>query len=253
MGLGDELMATAEARRLQERGDLRPVAFRGKDGRPRWHPIFDNNPRIARTFLGAQVSDNRSGNRPYIASFDKRRFVWVAKFKCRPGEIYFAEIEKAFGQAHAGRLVIEPHVKQRDGSNKAWPWHRWQAVVDARPDLPWLQLGPPGTQILRGVMRATTLDFRLATAVLAYSMGYVGTEGGLHHAAAAVGKPAVVLFSEFISPAQTGYATHHNIYRAGEPCGMRSPCRSCAESMNKISVADVLAGIRQTFEKEIAA
>ena len=36
-------------------------------------------------------------------------------------------------------------------------------------------------------------------------------EGGLHHAAAALGMPAVVLFGGMISPRNTGYDVHVNL------------------------------------------
>lgn len=244
MGIGDEIMATAEAKRRQ-RSDARPVAFRGKDGRPRWHPIFDNNPRISKKFEGAQISDNRSGNRPYIALVTSKQFFWVPKFDCEPGEIFFTQSERQFAERHAGMLVIEPHVKNRDGNNKAWPWERWQAVVNARKSLPWAQTGLPGTRTLDGVRLIPTPDFRQAAAVLSTSLGYVGCEGGMHHAAAAVGKPAVVLFGGFVSPAQTGYSSHFNLFTGGKACGMRTPCKHCIAAMGAISVQNVLEGIKQ--------
>lgn len=233
---------------MRQQRDKRPVAFRGKDGNPRWHPIFDGNPRISRTFVGAQISENRSGHRPYIRSFDKRKFIWQPRYECPAGEIYFTEAERKFGAlAGYGAVLIEPHVKARDGNNKDWGFTRWQAVVDSVPHLNWVQTGPPGTAPLAGVRFIETTDFRLAAAVLANARGYVGPEGGLHHAAAAVGKPAVVVFSEFISPAQTGYATHRNLYAAGEPCGSRLPCAGCRASLDAITPRMVVDAMERTL------
>jgi ADP-heptose:LPS heptosyltransferase len=85
--------------------------------------------------------------------------------------------------------------------------------------------------------------FRLACAVLANCRAFVGTEGGLHHAAAALGIPSVVLFSEFIGPDITGYKTHRNLRHAGPACGSRLPCQGCVDSMNAISVDEVTTNL----------
>ena len=114
---------------------------------------------------------------------------------------------------------------------------RTEELVDRGGDF--VQIGPPGTRVLRGVHYVQTPSFRHGAAVLAVSRAFVGTEGGLHHAAAALGVPAVVLFSEFISPDITGYATHRNIRHAGATCGARIPCSSCRASMEAITVDEV--------------
>ncbi len=47
MGYGDEIMVTGAARRLQDAGDPRPVAVLDRHARPRRHPLWAGNPRIA--------------------------------------------------------------------------------------------------------------------------------------------------------------------------------------------------------------
>ncbi len=95
---------------------------------------------------------------------------------------------------------------------------------------------------------ARTTTFRQALAVLSVCRAFVGTEGALHHGAAAVGTPAVVLFSEFISPDVTGYPQHRNLRQAGAACGSRKPCKGCAESMRAISVLEVVANLKEILE-----
>jgi hypothetical protein len=70
MGWGDEIMLTARARRMQSR-DPRPVVVRDRSGMARWHPIWENNPRILKP--GAHYSPRRvqyldeyPGRRPYL-------------------------------------------------------------------------------------------------------------------------------------------------------------------------------------------
>lgn len=206
-------------------------------GAPQWHPVFEGNPRIvAAPGRATQRLLNCSGCRPYIAAKSPERWQWK-RWKSSPGEIYLNEAERSFAKVHAGRILIEPHTKVI-GSNKAWIWDRWQGLVDSVAG-PFLQVGPAGTRLLHGVQFVETPDFRHACAVLAVSRAFVGTEGGLHHAAAALGVPAVVLFSEFIGPDITGYPTHRNLRHAGPACGSRIPCTGCAESMELITVDEV--------------
>jgi ADP-heptose:LPS heptosyltransferase len=65
------------------------------------------------------------------------------------------------------------------------------------------------------------------------------------HAAAAVGTPSVILWSEFISPEITGYETMTNIRHAGKPCGNRMRCAGCRKSMEAITVEEVVAALEK--------
>ena len=251
MGLGDEIMATGQAR-VAQRTDPRPVAVLDKHGRPRWHPVWEGNPRIARPAavahgLDVQTVVSGAGCRPYVARYTEERWFYT-DWRAPRGEIYLSDGERAFGRHGAGAIVVEPHTKAKASPNKQWPWERWQRVVDLRPDLPWLQLGPPGTRPLNGVRFLATPDFRHACAALSWARAAVLPEGGLHHAAAAFRLPAVVIFGGMIAPRNTGYPGHINVYRPhdGSPCGMRVPCRGCRDSLASIApeeVVDELEGL----------
>src|SRR5262249_3229320 len=86
--------------------------------------------------------------------------------------------------------------------------------------------------------------FRDALCVLSLARLYIGPEGGLHHAAAALGVPAVVIFGGFNSPKATGYAWHSNIVAPGEPCGTVAYCLHCRDAMKSITVERVLNAAR---------
>lgn len=248
MGAGDFLMATGQVREMYERRPL-PVAVVGLHGKPQWHEVFENNPKIARRHRGPfQVLRNGPQARPYIAASKPDRWIWK-DFGPPPGELHFTAAELEFAKPYAGRILIEPNVKKNGHQNKAWPFERWQALADRMPGS-FLQCGPVGTRWLVGVERLITRTFREAAAVLAVSRAFVGTEGGMHHAAAAVGTPAVVLFSEFIAPSVTGYASHRNIRHAGEPCGLRVPCASCERSMLAIEVEEVEQNLAEIIAVE---
>lgn len=228
-------MATAQAKRLHAETGKKVVVV-GFNSRVEWHPVFENNPKLLKAITKDCVRvKNCSGMRPYIERKTPERWYWK-RWRIEPGEIYLSEAEKAFAAPHAGHILIEPNTKV-EGSNKAWLIDRWQELVDRGGDF--VQIGPAGTRVLRGVRYVETPSFRHGAAVLAVSRAFVGTEGGLHHAAAALGVPAVVLFSEFISPDITGYAMHRNIRHAGATCGARIPCSSCRASMEAITVDEV--------------
>jgi len=109
-----------------------------------------------------------------------------------------------------------------------------------------VQTGPFNTRILPGVEGVAT-TFRQAAAIMSVASGFVGTEGALHHAAAAFGTPAVVLWSEFVSPEFTGYETQKNVRHASGACGSRVPCVGCKLSMEQISVEEVVQSLAEVL------
>ncbi|MFQ6016778.1 MAG: glycosyltransferase family 9 protein [Kiloniellaceae bacterium] len=256
-------MATGEARRLQETDpERRPVAVYGRDGRARWSSLWEGNPRILTPRQACQNDShlrlvNGPGCRPYIdyarmardfaAVFPGRRLTTKVKdprlpwrytsWRCTPGELYTPRI------APRGYIVVEPHVKAGASPNKDWGWARWQALVD-EIRLPWVQLGPPGTRLLEGVRHLVTASFMDACAALLGAKAAVLPEGGLHHAAAALDIPAVVIFGGMTSPANTGYDAHINLYEPADgdsPCGQRVPCEHCEAAMAAIRPEAVAA------------
>lgn len=239
MGYGDWIIATGQVREMFARRKI-PVIVVGSGMKPQWSEVFDHNPKILRRpTMACQTLLNGSGARPYIAGKSNTHWTW-RPFKPPRGELFFSEDEKVFGSAYGlGRVMIEPTVKRNTHDNKAWPVDRWQALVDSMLDVRFVQCGPDPSAALRGVEFVVTQRFRQACAVLSNAIAFVGTEGGLMHAAAAVDTPAVILWSEFIDPGITGYANHRNIRHVGKSCGSRMFCPTCRESMEKITVEEV--------------
>lgn len=247
MGLGDWIMATAQVRDLNERTGKKVLVV-DRLGRPRWSEAFENNPRLGvRTAPAYECVRllNAGGARPYIQAKTDARWHW-RPWDIKPGEIYLTDLERAFGEQARGAVIVEPNTKAPD-SNKAWPFDRWQALVRSLP-LAWMQVGQPGSRRLDGVRFIETTT-RQAFGLLAAARLFVGTEGALHHAAAALGTPAVVLWSEFISPQFTGYATQRNIRKATDVCGSRLPCGGCRASMAAITVEEVAQAITEEVSR----
>ncbi len=251
MGLGDWIMATAQVRETNERTG-KPVVVVDRMGRVRWSEAFEGNPRIARNVTPQNSYQfarllNAGGARPYIRAKTETHWYWRT-WDIKPGELYLSDAERAFGATLGpGAIIVEPNTKVRDG-NKAWPFVRWEALVRALPGLNWWQIGPPGIRMLSGT-RFLETTVRQAFGAIGSARLFVGTDGALHHAAAALGTQAVVLWSEFVSPAFVGYATQRNIRKTAGVCGSRLPCKTCRASMDAITVDEVAAAIQEELAK----
>jgi len=244
-------MAAGQARQAMH-SDPRRVQIVDRNGAPRWHPVWENNPRIARPGEPGDFQQVRNGPglRPYILAKTGRQWTWQP-YSPTPGELVFSPAEQAWAAAQpAPQVVIEPTLKARASPNKLWTgWREFIQRAEAA-GIELTQLAPPGTAQPRGVRLIHTPDFRHAAAVLARARIYVGHEGGLHHAAAALGLPAVVIFGGFIGPQHTGYAGHRNLAAGGEPCGMRVPCRHCLEAMNAITPQGVMKHMKELLDAQ---
>lgn len=259
MGFGDEIMATGMARGAKARG--KRIAF--GDGRkiifsPWSEIIFRNNPNIA--FPGDEGCgdiewiNHHKGNRLYNSvSHDKRRWIWNMRFRPTPGEMFFDEEELSFPRG-SGFVVIEPNVPWHKtiARNKDWGFRRYQGVADGLRELGFnvVQFGF-GRSRLTGVGVIDAPDFRKALAVLSRASLYIGPEGGLHHGAAAVGIPAVVLFGGWIPPQVTGYDTHTNL-AIGKACGRLVECQHCKDAMRAIGIDTVLRAATQHLQAKAA-
>jgi ADP-heptose:LPS heptosyltransferase len=246
VGIGDEIMVTGEVKR---RAGSTRKRFAIRDPRTttkwhRWHDIWQGNSRIARPGEPfEEFLDNFGGWRPYIAGKSQTQWKW-RPYVPEPGEIFLTDEDLSISRAAMGTIVIQPTIKPGASPNKNWGLVRWQELVDARPDIPWLQIGAGGERRLRGVDFLQTNTFREACGVLTRAQGAVLHEGGLHHAAAALGVKAVVIFGSYIGPRCTGYASHRNIFvdSGAYPlgCGMRVTCPHCSQGMKAITPNVVL-------------
>lgn len=249
MGFGDQVIATGLAKGAKEIG--KRVAF-GDGHRIIWNhgseEVFRNNPNIARP--GDEGAPDiewvhyYKGNRGYNSQDSANsRWIWNYDFKCIPGEFFFDEHESAFANSiEAGFVLIEPNVPREKSvaPNKDWGALKYQAVADRliADGYRIAQFSGLGFRI-NGARQIETKSFRQAAAALSKASLYIGPEGGLHHAAAAVQISAVVLFGGFIPPEATGYKTHTNLTGGAEACGKYFPCVHCREAMDRISVDEV--------------
>lgn len=242
MGIGDEIMVSGEVR-ARAGTTARRFAILNRQDEHRFHEVWERNPRIAKP---GEPHDEKlkicGHHRPYIERYDATRFFW-REYAPPRGEFYFNEPEKEFGRRSAGRVILEPHIKPGASVNKDWGWMRWNSLARLllQRGMRVTQLGPPHTRLLVGAELVVTATFRQAAAVVAGARVVVGPDGALHHAAAALGIPAVVIRGGFIGPRVTGYAGQVNFFAGDElGCGMRLPCEHCAQAMAAITPEQVL-------------
>ena len=246
MGIGDEIMCTGHVREMFAR-DQRKVRL--DYGKRIWSEIFENNHKIAGLDEVGDFQVYRArvnGLRPYASVKTTTQWTWRDDYKPPVGEIFFERYEIRWAERLQPNIVIEPNTKKLASPNKDWGWERWQELVRLinQGGLGATQLGPMGTKRISGAEFIETRTFRHAAAALARAKAAVLPEGGLHHAAAAVGVRSVVIYGGYISPQQTGYDMHVNLFTGGAPCGWRTKCRHCVDAMAKIEPAEVFEKLK---------
>jgi hypothetical protein len=261
MGFGDDIVATGLARGLSAIG--KRAAF-GNGKKIIWGPwseeVFRYNRTVARP--GSEGShdlvwiDHYKGHRKYN-SLDKLRlhWIWNFEFKPTPGEMFFDKIEIA-RSLHAGEdfIYVEPNVPWHKSvaPNKDWGLKNYQAVVDRLlADGYDVVQSSHGRDKLQRVRFVATPKFRDALAALSRARVALVPEGGMHHGAAAVGTPAVVIFGGFIPPAVVGYDMHVNLTGGVEACGSLYKCFHCRAAMEKISIEEVYQAVKSQYDSHL--
>ena len=145
-------------------------------------------------------------------------------------------------------ITVEPDTN-RDwfGELRAWPLERWQALVDRlrveKPDVPVVQIGLGRSGVLSGTVDLTgKTDFRGASRLIREAALFIGTEGGLMHAARAVNAQALILWGGITLPEFIGYPDHQTTickYVDCAPCGNAGWCDYGHRCMREITVDEV--------------
>ena len=130
-------------------------------------------------------------------------------------------------------IVIEPDTNcDWFGELRAWPISRWQVVCDtlrlAHPDIPIVQIGLGRLGIINGAIDLTKkTSFREAALIIEQAILFMGTEGGLMHAARSVEAKALILWGGITLPEFIGYPEHQVTlckYVDCAPCGNAGWC-----------------------------
>lgn len=274
MSYGDEIMALGQAETLW-RATGKRCAIVGADGeKPRRCDLWNNHPAIVQRLPGdgeaLNVFRNGPGARPYLTyPFTREGGARFSGWRARDhrGHLHLGALydwayeveEKQLGKRPF--IAIEPNLAPEANPNKQWGRHKWATLArdlaGFYPEWEIVQLGAAGTDMLPDARHIETPSFRHACALLAFAKCAVLPEGGLHHAAAAVGTRAVVIFGNHTPVEITGYPEHVNL--TGDcalprednfgACGRWTRCDHCAASMASIYVDDVSNAVLRLVEE----
>lgn len=256
MGLGGYLTWTAAVREIKKHSaeDLRimPVETHGHTiTKVVKSPVFENNPNLTYDMsyknkfylsLNRYETNYCKQDLPHraIQRYDKHIIEQICEFyqienpelKC---ELFLTEQEheKAnhmLQDISKEFIMIEPHSKRNYTPNRAYPFKKWQNVVDKLTQhYEVIQVGFPGNSILENVTDFTgKTTFREAAALMSNAKLFLSTEGGLTHTATAVDTTALVVLTGYQGSKMVSYPQNININIATHgPCGLKIPCESC--------------------------
>jgi ADP-heptose:LPS heptosyltransferase len=259
-------MSAGHAQTVYDADPSRRVAICDCAGNPRWSPIWDGNPILVRP---ADATDeafvhrirNASGCRPYIHYPFTVETGWTFtswKASDHRGRLYLTpkELRKGEHVQHNGPFVlVEPSPKPQQ-PNRQWPLERYRALISACLNVRFVQpIHEETVDRLPGIDHVRTHAFRETCGVLQAARAYLGPEGGLAHAAAALRVPAVVIFGGCIPVQTMGYPDHLNLadHGPGTPCGRYKPCPHCVEAMAGITVDRVAEALRTVLQAQRVA
>jgi hypothetical protein len=156
-------------------------------------------------------------------------------------------------------VALEPHSKiDWFGDLRTWPWDHWVNLTEQLRagktfNRPLVQVGVPGKPLLPGVVDLTEAgSFRRAALILKKAALFVGTEGGLMHAAQAVGAPAVIIYGGVTLPEYSGYPQNQRTvcrYVECAPCGRRRFCPYDKKCLNEILPETVAIAIQEELDR----
>ena len=144
------------------------------------------------------------------------------------------------------------------GDLRLWPLEKWKKLISSAHEIDsriqFVQVGLAKTGVLKGVKDLTNqTTFREAALIIERSQLFVGTEGGLMHAAAAVNKRALILWGGITEPSFAGYPGMHDIICKDvkcSPCGNLGWCHHEKKCMNDINVEEVLNQLFLSLEMD---
>jgi len=195
------LLAAGQARIIHEATGKKVTIGNPDSGNHKWFELYDYIPYL--TKHGGIWWKDHKGFRGYISEYlllpngACYQAVFNPDYRAVPAII---EIDAEPNDY----IIIEPSKK--DTAPHAKLWHGYQELVD-RSDLNFVQLNQ---STLKGVDRLDTTIIEAAR-LMKGCRAYVGTEGFLHHLAAAFDKPAVVVMGAFVPPTVLGYPGQINL------------------------------------------
>ena len=272
MGLGDDLMITGFLEQEKKKYPNKQIVIGNLNEKKIYDSlIYENNPNITPI---DKVDKNKPihfinyhpRNRPYIdyKNSNNNNWKWNMQFSPMPGKLYLSENEKVKAKKivneakdnwkinhkskFKGIIFFESTSTKSDHSffynkmkNKDWGVSNWkELILRLKNRYLIIQSIHEKSERYDGTYYSSIeFDFRTACAIMKECDLFLGPEGGFGHAAAALGKKAVLYFGGWIHPKVTGYKFHENVYfdHPESPCGsVGYICTHCEQARNTITV-----------------
>jgi len=127
-------------------------------------------------------------------------------------------------------ITIEPNSNFDYTPNRAYPFEKWQKIVNKLKDkITFVQVGLPGSRLLNNVKDWTgKTTFKNTAAMIGYSSLFLSAEGGLVHATTAFNTKSVVIITGYQSEKMVAYPQNINVNISSHgPCGLKVLCNKC--------------------------
>ncbi len=158
--------------------------------------------------------------------------------KCR---LHLTELEKSvvddilLGIGDDDFIAIEPHSKTNYTPNRAYPFEKWQLVVDELSrHIKVVQVGQRTEKVLKNCINLTgSTTFREAAGIIENAKMLLCSEGGLMHVANAMSTKSLVIVTGYQSPIMTCYPENINLWvnNGHGPCGLKMHCEKCSDAL----------------------
>jgi ADP-heptose:LPS heptosyltransferase len=240
-GRGDVLLMTPALRLLRQRFLRHRIVVVTNH-----KALLINNPNVSAAVEQPSTSENyveallKSANchfhidyRPFCMAGQPHHIADIICMICgvkpdgRKPDLFLGPAERTYGRELVSAIQpygTQPIIALHTGAstkNRQWLSRNWYALVRRFPRATFLQIGAtddtrvPGTFDLRG-----RLSLRNVASVLLAVDCLIATDSWLNHAAAALGRPAVILFGAS-HPRHFGYRSNVNIFGTSAVC---APC-----------------------------
>jgi ADP-heptose:LPS heptosyltransferase len=245
-GIGDALMTTAQIRLLKNRFPKKKIVVETK-----YPELFVYNPCVYFVVNKHIMKTKRHIKRYYIIDSTHQEHILKQVIKSTGLEVkefdlqldlFFSEEEIKWQKENFEfpYISICPSGKQDFCANrKEWGIDNFQKVVNAFPEMKFVQIGTKEIHLLENVIDRRGLPIRKSAGIIKQSLFFLGLEGGLMHLANAVHKPAVIIYGGLILPESSAYPENITIYNKVD-C---SPCYISYKRMTNCPSMKCMKGI----------
>ena len=277
MGLGGDLMLSAVVREVKyaypdrkvylvksESLYRKAICFMKGKQQQQLSQIFINNPYLSpgKPESGSIVIDRADPKNSYVKKKLSDRFIFngndhVVNLICsnygvvpksiKPDLFFSFEEKKQFKDIARDLprsfIALEPNGKIDFTVNRLWFFDKWQELVEMlRKKTVILQVGDASGEVLNNVINYSgRLSFRMTALLLSRAQLFIGTVGGLMHAARAVEAKSIILYSGYEPITMAGYPENINLFHPLDcsPCGLKIKCPRGKKCMDMITVDEV--------------